>query len=598
MPRPSPATRVRLKPADPFELIRWLARSQNDPRKAVAELVQNSLDANARHIRLSRRRIKGVPVLVVEDDGEGVIPEMGREEALRYLAQNIGHSRKRNLSVAERRQHVIAGQYGVGLLGFWSLGHRLEMRSRVAGSPAWAMRLAEEGRHAEIVRVPHRLDAPPTYTEVIVSELHAPAQRALVGRRIADYLAAELRGQLLGRSIELTFFDGMARGLAQKNFPIVPRRFVGERLNVPATVDVTGQEPARVELYLAQGSEKPAVQLACMGTVVADDLGEMASLGLDESPWVGRSLCGLIDFPGFTVPPGTRRGIVPNVAAAAFAEAMDRLKPIVEAELARLDRERAAAADRGVVRDLRRALRGLQQRLPQYEIPNIAAPRGEPAADSSPGDVLRASEVAGEPAPVVELFAPGPRASVRIEPAEIEIAPGSEKRVRAVVEDDQGRRIVEGVAFTWGLRLPGLVVRGEGPRPAVCAAPAARIGTGGKLCVEARRGERVATAEVDVEVVEPSEDEAQAKFGIPEPRLVSDPGGLWRSRLAGAVWEINEAHDDYVALRSDSRARLRYLLALFSKEIVQRSYGRPGTEEILERLVEILAHAERNLRGQ
>jgi hypothetical protein len=35
-----------LRPADPFDLIRWLARSQSDPRKAVAELVQNSIDAH------------------------------------------------------------------------------------------------------------------------------------------------------------------------------------------------------------------------------------------------------------------------------------------------------------------------------------------------------------------------------------------------------------------------------------------------------------------------------------------------------------------------------------------------------------------------
>ena len=41
---------VMLKPADPFDLIRWLARSQSDPRKAVAELVQNSIDAGARQI--------------------------------------------------------------------------------------------------------------------------------------------------------------------------------------------------------------------------------------------------------------------------------------------------------------------------------------------------------------------------------------------------------------------------------------------------------------------------------------------------------------------------------------------------------------------
>ena len=34
-------SRFHLQPADPFDLIRWLARTQSDPRKAVAELVQN-----------------------------------------------------------------------------------------------------------------------------------------------------------------------------------------------------------------------------------------------------------------------------------------------------------------------------------------------------------------------------------------------------------------------------------------------------------------------------------------------------------------------------------------------------------------------------
>ena len=48
-------SRVRLQPADAFDLIRWLARSQSDPRKAVAELVQNAIDANARTIAIERR---------------------------------------------------------------------------------------------------------------------------------------------------------------------------------------------------------------------------------------------------------------------------------------------------------------------------------------------------------------------------------------------------------------------------------------------------------------------------------------------------------------------------------------------------------------
>jgi hypothetical protein len=100
MPRASGAETVKLKPADPFDLIRWLARSQSDPRKALAELVQNSIDANARRAVIERRRLRRGPALAIRDDGEGIIPERDREEALRTIATNIGHSRKRGLSPA------------------------------------------------------------------------------------------------------------------------------------------------------------------------------------------------------------------------------------------------------------------------------------------------------------------------------------------------------------------------------------------------------------------------------------------------------------------------------------------------------------------
>ena len=52
-----------------------------------------------------------------------------------------------------------------------------------------------------------------------------------------------------------------------------------------------------------------------------------------------------------------------------------------------------------------------------------------------------------------------------------------------------------------------------------------------------------------------------------------------------------------VQFSGDAKARLRYLLALLAKEIAQRTHGVPGSEAALESLVEILAHAERNLRG-
>ena len=59
----SSTSSIKLRPADPFDLIRWLARSQSDPRKAIAELVQNSIDANARRVTIERRRVRRLPAL-------------------------------------------------------------------------------------------------------------------------------------------------------------------------------------------------------------------------------------------------------------------------------------------------------------------------------------------------------------------------------------------------------------------------------------------------------------------------------------------------------------------------------------------------------
>jgi hypothetical protein len=225
-----PAIRGRLKAHDPFELIRWLALSQTDPRKALAELVQNSLDAGARSIRIARYRAKGVGCLRITDDGEGVIPEMDRPDALRYIATHIGHSRKRKLSLQERFRLLTQGQYGIGLLGFWSLGETLEMRSSVPGQRAHRLLLYRDDATFRIEPLSGRLPLDDRWTEIVISGVHPDAQRVLVGRRAAEYLAAELRGQLLARDTEVVIEDRISRGRGRKRIVVKPPRFLGERI--------------------------------------------------------------------------------------------------------------------------------------------------------------------------------------------------------------------------------------------------------------------------------------------------------------------------------------------------------------------------------
>jgi hypothetical protein len=98
-----------------------------------------------------------------------------------------------------------------------------------------------------------------------------------------------------------------------------------------------------------------------------------------------------------------------------------------------------------------------------------------------------------------------------------------------------------------------------------------------------------------VEAVEPLPDEAG--FGIPEPHLVDAAGETWRSRFDGRRWEVNQMHEDYLALKGEARARLRYLLALLAKDLSQNAHRVPGAVEASEDVAAILALAERNLRG-
>lgn len=605
----APRTKFRLQPADPFDLIRWLARTQNDPRKAIAELVQNSIDARARTITIERKRMKGAPALVVRDDGEGVLPAMAREEALRHLGTNIGHSHKLGLSATERHARVIAGQYGVGLLGFWSIGQRMEIRSRVQGSELHVLALEEDRPTAQLGKLPLVLDAPQTFTELVIFELHEAAQRPLSGRRLADYLAAELRGPLLQTGVTVEVHDLLARGLAQRVFPVTPRRYDGVKLDVPTDIIVEGYPPMRVELYLSPGAERPAIHLACAGTLVADDITEIEVLDIARAPWRGREVTGIIDFPSFQIPPGTRRGIVPNVAATSFARALATLEPLLEREVAAFAKKRRAEADRHVVEDLRKALRGLRDKMPHYDLPSVIG-GSEADTRTSVGSRLgrqepvesAADDGADEPEaiePQAPLFPPGPLASVTIVPEVVRVAPGAERRVHARAADADGRRL-DGVELSWSITNnsesaeQGFAIDGSGPRPAIRAAGAVLPGSAATLSVVARQGDRTATASAQILVVEAREDRGVA--GIPKPDLVDDAGAPWRSRMDGSQWQVNSAHEDYLAL-DDGRARVRYLVSLLAKEIVQRTYSLPGNGEVLEHLVAVIAHAERNLRG-
>lgn len=607
--------RGRLKVHDPFELVRWLALSQPDPRKALAELVQNSLDAGARSIRVTRVRDRGVPILRILDDGEGVIPELDRPEALRHIATHIGHSRKRSLSPEERLRLLTQGQYGIGLLGFWSLGEALEMRSAVPGQRPHRLILYRNRPDFLIEPIHGRSLFEDRWTEVVVVGLHREAMGALVARRAADYLAGELRGQLLARRVDLLLEDRMARGRAEKLVPVRPRRFLGERIAGLERLEVPGLPPIQLEIHLQDGDGDLAEPLAvyAAGTLVAESFHELAALGLERRPWTDPRLTGMIDFPGLSAAPGSRRGVVPDEAAGAFARALRALEPVLREALDRLEQRRVEELDRKLVRDLQRAFRGFFRQQPSYTLLEVQADgdRGEgpKAGEGAAGETFGAAGgVAVEPdlPPGLEMpnlpaelpFPPEPLASVELRPGAVRLPLGGARQVQARPLDRHGRAPRGPVSCHW--RLDGEaatladLIDGE---PRVTVRAGEHAGTAVLRVVAHSFDGREAVADAPV-VVSDEAGRGRSDEGIPEPELVDHPGAPWRSRYLDGRWQVNSAHREYRAIRDKPALKVRYLAMLFAKEVVLRSTQDPRLEKPLEQLVEIAAYADRNLAGK
>src|SRR6202521_4104097 len=109
----------KLKIGDDWNAITIIALSQSNPLKAVAELVENSIDAGAKTIIITRGKEKGQHYLRVKDDGDGVRRNSHGEPDFHYVATHVCDSIKRRLKA--QGASGLQGEFGIGLLSFWTL---------------------------------------------------------------------------------------------------------------------------------------------------------------------------------------------------------------------------------------------------------------------------------------------------------------------------------------------------------------------------------------------------------------------------------------------------------------------------------------------
>jgi Histidine kinase-, DNA gyrase B-, and HSP90-like ATPase len=593
--------RGRLRIGDDWNAITIIALSQSNPLKAIAELVENSIDAKARAVTITRGRQGAKQYLSIRDDGGGVPRDADGRPDFRYVATHICDSVKRRLK--ESGVTGIQGEFGIGLLSFWTIGESLAMTCAGADQRSYQM-VIRKGDPGYSVS-PKRTLVADGGTEVYIAPL-LEGMRGLSGEKIQWYLASELRDRIRETGVRIAVIDRLAR----KQYLVEPRQYEGQLLHqLPPTRTRLGDLYA--ELYLNEQRETNRVALFRQGTRVAEDLTSLDDFA--RPPWTLGCLQGHIDVPFVSLTPGTRTGLIRDAAYAALSQGLEplerRLIELIE-EQRRAEEERAS---RDQLRVIQRAFREALLALPaeEYDWFDIRARTFRPAVVSGGAASPETLELADGALPGArepplaeprqrEFFEyAGPLFSVTVSPASSIARVGESRELRALPRDRARRRVERDLEFAWRMVEGMGELTGVMDQAAIFHAPA-EPGVS-RVEVQVRQGDTVATTEAVVTVTE----ELLATFGqatvpaqgLPGYSFERAAGESWRSRFDAArnLILVNNGHRDFVFASRSKALKLRYLVRLYAKELIMRNFAGMPTEQLLDRMIELSLRTEEHL---
>lgn len=634
----------RLRIGNQWNAIRIIALSQNNPLKAIAEFVENSIDAGARNISIVRGKSKGEQYLKVIDDGAGITD-------FRYVATHIGDSIKRRLKERGQDAGQIQGEFGIGLLSFWTVGEELTLSSCPPEGQAQRLHLVKDSPDFAIK--PSRELFERSGTTLHVQPL-LPGVRSLTGEKIQSYLASELRDRISRSGVTIRIVDRTAR----KDLLVEPRRYHGRLLHdLPLARTPLGE--VYVELYLTEPGNGEGVALHRQGTRVLPSITEIDIFR--KPPWTGGYLEGIIDCSFLQLTPGTRTGLIFDSAFDSFVDAIDPIEDALIEAIGEYRRAEDEEASKAMLKRITKALKEAFSMLPAEEYGWLSvkdgakrsgtgpggagqggtgtggageggASAGADGSDRSPADVTAGEGVAGGTIPDGMPTAndgavpgvtisdgavdrdtgqraffefPGPLYRVDLRPAKVRVAVAGECKLQAVPKDKSRRIVDSDVTITWmiveGL---GTLSAEEGEFVSYNAPKEPELAT---IRVVARQEQIECSAEATVTVTAElaggrsggsTGTGAVGRYGLPGYTYRYAPGEFWRSQYDPdqSLITVNSGHADFVFASRQSASKLRYVGRLFAKEIVLANFPGAPPEDLLERMIELELYMDRSLR--
>jgi hypothetical protein len=598
----------KLRIADHWNAISIIAKSQTNPLKAVAEFVENSIDARAKQIVIIRGKKKGEFYLKVSDDGEGIPKDKQGLPDFRRVATHICDSIKRQIK--SEGIEGIQGEFGIGLLSFWTVGQNLSMTSCGEDGNTYEMTMAKDSPNFLVKK--KRVLLPFRGTDLMIYPL-LPGLRSLNGEKIQRYLASELRDRIKSAEVTVKIVDRTGR----KELIVVPRQFTGRLLHDLKPNEVP-QGDIYLEIYLSDPGSSNQVGLYRRGTRVLPSITELDHF--QKEPWTEGYLQGIVDVPFLNLTPGTRHGILHDDQFDAFCRAINP----VESQLQQIiDDQRKAEEERSSRRILRRVQRALKEaflRLPQEEYDWFDIHGGKrqktqesllssgPMGSGYPQGADRVSENAANVPELDDIDSgqkkffeyAGPLFSVLISPKSSVVSVDRRKKYRVVCRDRARRVVLENLEYQWDITDgEGRLEENHSESVVFIAPPEPCLTT---LEVTVKQGDVECWDEALITVTDTLMDQStqsgKANKGLPGYTYRRAPGEMWRSRfdIEKNVIVINNGHRDFVYAGKQKRRKLRYICRLFCKELVRHNFPGLPPDELLERMIELSLYTEEHLK--
>ncbi len=592
----------KLKIGNNWNAITIIALSQNNPLKAIAEFVENSIDARAKNITIIRGKLKGETYLKFIDDGEGI-------DDFKYVATHIGDSIKRKLK--KHGATGIQGEFGIGLLSFWTVGEELTITSTGKSGEAKRIRLIKNNPGYRITDVNSLFS--PTGTELVVKSI-LPGVKQLSGEKIQNYLASELRDRISRTGVKIKILDRTSR----KEFLVEPRKFKGRLLHdIPEIKSPLGE--IYCELYINEPLPENSIGLYKLGTRVMPSISSIEHF--NRYPWSSPYLEGIIDVSFIQLTPGTRDGFIYDDAYESF---LFSLQPIEDFLIQIIDEQKKAEEDKASKNILKRITKALQDafhHLPQEEYSWLQIKQGK-KIEVVKQDLMLTTGGSGNPSidPVYmakeieersnseqkEFFEiPGPLYSAIISPSSVIVGVGDKKTLKIIARDKRRLQLDSGYTIEWSI-VEGVgsidhpdkeFIEFTAPKDPGIITIEAIITQDDKEC----RAECIITVTEELLGKDKSNigGEGGRKKGLPGYTFHNAPGELWRSRFdaANSLIIINNGHADFIYASKSKTRKLRYIAKLFTKELVLSNFPEASKKDLLERMIELQMYMEENLRS-